>query len=283
MRLSINSKRMRELVRNVSKQLEINRSEAELVIAALLNRPRFELYTKDTIGASDEAVLWSRIDQLRHGTPIEYVTQRVQFREHALKIMPGVFIPRSETEYFVELIPYVIPSAPRRILEIGTGCGAISVALAHRYPDAEIVATDISRLALGNALENAREQNLHSRLNFIQGDMYDAIAGTFDLIVSNPPYVPSERMSELPESVRGFEPLNAIDGGQHGVQFIERLVSEGIKRLSGPGVMALEIDEESTDILKEFLDAHGIRKFRFCKDLFKRYRYLFIGDIDEES
>jgi release factor glutamine methyltransferase len=274
---------MRELVKAVSRQLEIDRNEAELVIATLLDRPRLELYMNEAISGRDEAVLWTRIEQLRKGMPVEYVTQRVQFRDYKLKVVPGVFIPRLETEYFIELIVRMLRAVPTRILEIGTGCAAISIALADKYRDAEIVATDISELALKTASGNVKQSALDSRIHLVQANVYDGIAGEFDLIVSNPPYVPSERMPQLPMSVREFEPLDAIDGGQQGIQFIKKLVSEGRTRLNGSGVMAFEIDEESTGLLKEFLEASGIGQFQFCRDLFGKYRYLFIGDIDEKS
>ena len=224
----------RELVRAASKELGIGRNEAELVVATLMNRPRFEIYLRDVIDENDRVILWSRIEQLKSGMPIEYVTKRVQFHDYTLNIQPGVFIPRIETEYFVELIPRVLPQSPDRILEIGTGCGAISIALAHLYADAKIIATDISELAIANAVQNVRAYDLESRINLLRCDVFEGIKGEFDLIVSNPPYVPSNRMKLLPKSVREFEPLEAIDGGLQGVQFVEKLIEEGLRKELNP-------------------------------------------------
>lgn len=274
---------MRELVTAVSKELAIARDEAELVIATLMNRPRFELYMSNEIDEKEKDVLWSRVAQLRKGKPIEYITQRVQFRDFTLQIKPGVFIPRLETEYFVELIPRMLPYAPKRILEIGTGCGAISIALAYHFPNAEIMATDISRNALVNARENVVNAGLTSRMSMAQCDMYHGLHGKFDLIVSNPPYVPSARMHQLPHSVREFEPLVAIDGGAEGVDFIRRMILDARDYLDEKGVLALEIDAESVSTLRKFLVEHNIESFRFCRDLFKRNRYLFTGVINEEG
>lgn len=283
MRLLKNSSDMRELVTAVSKELAIARNEAELVIATLMNRPRFELYMSDTMEEKEKDILWSKITQLRKGMPIEYITQRVQFRECTLKINPGVFIPRLETEYFVELIPKMLSHSPRTILEIGTGCGAISIALARFFPDAEILATDISIAALENALQNIEYLDLESRISIVQSNMFDGLIGKFDLIVSNPPYVPSARVHKLPRSVREFEPLAAIDGGEQGLEFIKRIILGGRGNLSNDGVMALEIDEESVNTLKKFLGEQNIRSFAFCRDLLSKYRYLFTGAINEES
>jgi release factor glutamine methyltransferase len=274
---------MRELVTAVSKELAIARNEAELVIAALMNRPRFELYMSDKIDEEEKNQLWSKVTQLRQGKPIEYVTQRVQFRNFTLKINPGVFIPRLETEYFVELIPKTLSLAPGRILEIGTGCGAISIALAHLFPRAEIVATDISSAALRNAWENITHEGLTSRISILQCDLFEGLVGEFDLIVSNPPYVPSGRMHELPRSVREFEPLSAIDGGEEGVDFITRMILGARDYLAQSGVLAVEIDEESVNTLKKFLLDNRVGSFRFCRDLFNIHRYLFTGAINEEG
>ena len=283
MRSLRNSNNMRELVTAVSRELAIARNEAELVIAALMNRPRFELYMSDKIDEEEKDMLWSKVTQLRQGKPIEYITQRVQFRNFTLKIDPGVFIPRLETEYFVELIPRMLSLSPRRILEIGTGCGAISIALAQLFPRAEIVATDISCDALKNSKENILNTDLTSQISVLQCDMFRGLRGEFDLIVSNPPYVPSRRMHELPRSVREFEPLSAIDGGKDGVDFIMRMILGARAYLAQNGVLALEIDEESVNTLEKFLLENSVGPFRFCRDLFNRNRYLFTGAINEEG
>ncbi len=274
---------MRELVRAVSKELKVDRNEAELVIAALMDRPRFELYMKSTLEEDEKTILWSRVMQLKNGMPIEYITKRVQFQDSTLRILPGVFIPRVETEYFVEMIQKIVPQRPERILEIGTGCGAISIALAHLYPEAKILATDISGRAIENACHNVRELRLESRVSLLQGNLYESIRGEFDLIVSNPPYVPHARMGQLPRSVREFEPLTAIDGGERGVQFIEKLIAQGMDHLREKGLMAVEIDEESVKLLRKFLTSQNMASFFFRKDSYNKYRFLFIGASHEES
>lgn len=274
---------MRELVRAVCEQLEIDRNEAELVVASLLNRPRFELYMNEDIDEAEKSMLWSRVMRLRQGVPLEYITGRVQFRDLTLCIQPGVFIPRLETEHFVELIPAVMQQNPRKILEIGTGCGAIAVALARIYPDAVIIATDISAAAIESARRNVDKMHLGQQISVVQCDTYDGIHGEFDLIVSNPPYVPSERLPLLPRSVRDFEPIAALDGGEHGVGFIKRLIIESSARLSKTGVIALEIDEESVSVLRNLLASNGFGSFRFVKDLFNKYRFLFVGALNEKS
>jgi len=274
---------MRELISAVSKELAADRVEAELIVAALLGRPRFELYLMDKISDGDRTYISSAVRQMKTGIPIEYLTRNVQFRDHTLSIFPGVFIPRLETEYLVELIQKTLRHAPARILEIGTGCGALSVALAFLYPNSRIVATDISEIAIQNARQNLEDFGLASRVELVHCDLYDGITGVFDLIVCNPPYIPHARLGELPRSVRDFEPIQALDGGEGGVYFIEKLMKGSNVHLSGDGVMALEIDDEAVSLVELILKNHGSCSFSFHRDLFDRSRYLFIGAENEKS
>ncbi len=119
---------MKEIIKEVSKKLQITKDEAELIIATLLDRPRFSIYLNNEIDQDTAAMLKIKLRQLKHGVPIEYITKKVQFMDYLLNIQPGVFIPRLETEYFVELIGRLVV-APKKILEIGTGCGAIAISL----------------------------------------------------------------------------------------------------------------------------------------------------------
>jgi release factor glutamine methyltransferase len=275
---------MKRIIKEISKGFDIKRDEAELIIASLLERPRFQLYMEKALDADSEFLLKIRLHQFKHGVPIEYITKKVQFMDYTFDLVPGVFIPRTETEYFVELIArHCRP--PASILEIGTGCGAIAITLARVFPGARIVASDISSLAIHNARINIEKYGMGGQINLIQGDLYCGFKGRFDLIVSNPPYIPSHRLRTLPRSVRDFEPLRAIDGGGQGISIIERLIDEGRHRHLNPrGQMAVEIDEDGLDQLNRLLRHKNFRKFKFTKDLFGRYRYLFIGtDSDEEA
>lgn len=273
---------MRELIESVSKELAADRYEAEMVIAGLLARPRHELHLTDEVGERERAFVLQRVEQLKRGVPIEYLTRRVQFRDHLLAMHPGVFIPRPETEQLVESFRQKVTRAPQTILEIGTGCGAIAIALAYLYPAARLVATDISERALGNARENIERHGLASRVDLVRCDRYRGLSGPFDLIVSNPPYIPRRRLSSLPRSVRDFEPRAALDGGEQGVEFVERLIEEGQAFLAPDGIMAFEIDDEATVLLRAFLDRNHVEPYEFRRDLSGRDRYLFIGVEDAQ-
>jgi release factor glutamine methyltransferase len=277
------SKNMREIIKIVSEDLRITKNEAELVVATLLEQSRFEMYLNEKIDSETKALLKMKLQQLKEGVPVEYITKKVRFLDYQFAIYPGVFIPRLETEYFIELIGTLTVRIPKTILEIGTGCAAIAVSLAHVFPKAQIVANDISATAIDNASENIRHYNLRDRITLAQCDLFKGLTGQFDLIVSNPPYIPTSRIASLPKSVKDFEPILAIDGGYQGVQFIERLVREGKQYVKPHGMMAIEIDDDEVNILKRFLEMNSIHTYVFKKDLFGRFRYLFIGDFKHEK
>jgi release factor glutamine methyltransferase len=276
-------KNMRELIKIVSRELSTDPCDAGQIIGGILRRMPYELYLDDEVSACARNTVMSCLAKLKKGMPLEYITGTVQFRDHALRIDPGVFIPRAETEYLVELIQKSMRRDPERVLEIGTGCGAISIALASLYPEVRIIATDVSSEAIDNARHNIKDCALEHRIRLIRCSRYCGISGEFDVIVSNPPYIPRPRIRYLPKSVREFEPALALDGGHRGTEFTQRLILEGRDHMRANGVMVFEIDEEAVDLLSGFLEDHEISSFRFVKDLFGRYRYLFIGVLDEKS
>ncbi|KPL15928.1 hypothetical protein AMJ74_00280 [candidate division WOR_3 bacterium SM1_77] len=274
---------MKELVRQISKDLKVTRGEAELILASLLDRPRFGIYSNNKIDDTTRKFLKMKLLQLKQGVPIEYITKKVYFLNYVLRIYPGVFIPRLETEYFIELIEKMPYFAPKEILEIGTGCGAISIALAGVFPNATITATDVSEIALSCAQENIETYNLQKRMTLLRRNMFDGISETFDLIVSNPPYIPRSRLQSLPKSVKEFEPIVAIDGGENGTHFIHKLIKAGRPHLNEDGIMAVEIDESQVKPLQKFLSSNISTPFSFKKDLFSRFRYLFLRNFKNEK
>ena len=133
-------KNMRDTVARTRELLRVNRDSAELIVSALLGKPRHEIYNNVMIDDTTRDMLHARILQLQHGIPLEYLTKKVQFRNLDLAVRPGVFIPRAETEYMVDIITHEVSQPPSRVLEIGTGSGALAIALAAVYPGAHIIA-----------------------------------------------------------------------------------------------------------------------------------------------
>ncbi|MEO0128745.1 MAG: peptide chain release factor N(5)-glutamine methyltransferase [candidate division WOR-3 bacterium] len=274
---------MKEIIRKLSKDFDLSIEETELLASTLLKRPRFEIYLNNNYDPMIDKSLRIKFTLIKNGVPVEYITKQVQFLKYNLILYPGVFIPRLETEYFVEQIGKLIEFKPQRICEIGTGCGAISIALADFFKDAEIIATDVCELALQNAQENILKYNLDKRIKLIRADIFTAFKkGIFDLIVCNPPYIPRERIKALPKSVRDFEPRRALDGGEGGTVFIKNLIDQGQRYLKNSINIALEIDEDEMEDLDLYLKGRG-KNYFFLKDLFGRVRYLFIGRFSKCS
>ena len=209
---------------------------------------RAALYTsfnEDVPGASLAAVdklLTRRLTR----EPLPYILGCREFYGMSLVVKPGVFIPRPETEILVDEAIRLAKQMPRppqlRIVEVGTGCGAIAVALASHLDNAVIQATDISRQALTTAQANAERHGLQNRIEFMHCDLLSCLLGPIDMLVANLPYVSSAAISSLEPEISVFEPREALDGGDDGLHLIRRLLEEARRVLEGKGVILLEMD-----------------------------------------
>jgi release factor glutamine methyltransferase len=173
--------------------------------------------------------------------PLAYIVGRQDFWDLAFEVSPAVLIPRPETELIVEAALAVwAPSRAAAVVDACTGCGCIAVALACERPGATIVATDISEAALAVAGRNARRHGTQSRVRFVQADLLEPLAGPFDLIVANPPYVQTRDRAGLQPEVRDHEPDVAIFGGADGIRIVARLVEQAATRLNPGGHLIFE-------------------------------------------
>jgi release factor glutamine methyltransferase len=200
--------------------------------------------------------------------PIQYLTGEQEFYGVALHVTPAVLIPRPETEHLVEAVLAELDCGhPLCILDIGTGSGAIGLALAAHLPQAQVTATDISPAALEVARANASHHNLTARVRFVESDLLSAIdsAETFDVIVSNPPYVPTPDRATLHPQVRDHEPATALFAGPDGLDLYRRLIPQARAALKPNGLLALEIGHGQRDPIAALLA--GWQAVRFLKDL----------------
>ena len=268
---------MKQLVQKICKVLSLTRFDAEMIASRLLDLPKHEIYLNTTYTDNARTKLESWLIKLKHGMPIEYITKKANFLDLDLCITPGVFIPRLETEFMVEMVKSRSRQTPRKIIEVGTGTGAISIALAGVFPDSSIIATDISEKALTCARYNIYKYHKDAQISLCRSDLLNGLSSTCDLIISNPPYVKSARLRKLPKSVRDFEPLIALDGGRHGIDAITRIIMKGYNMIVTHGTIALEIDDDQIDLIAGLLRYQHIKDYTFIKDLFGRFRYLFIN------
>jgi release factor glutamine methyltransferase len=198
--------------------------------------------------------------------PVQYILGETEFYGLALRVTPDVLIPRPETEHLVEAVLHPSEQARRgprvlarvshdavvRICDVGTGSGAIAVALAHALPLAEVTALDISPAALVIAKENAERNGVAGRVRFVESDLLSAVEGQrFDVVVSNPPYVRDDEVLEA--QVRGFEPGVALFAGPTGLEVYERLIPSAREALVRGGWLLMEIGHGQRDALAELL------------------------------
>jgi release factor glutamine methyltransferase len=220
--------------------------EKELLFTQLLRCSRLDLYLdrKRKLDRSVTSFISKALRRRSNGEPLEYILGTCEFMGFEFKINDDVLIPRPETEILAETVlkNASCPKDPGKkcsILEIGTGSGCIAVSLARILPQAHITATDISAAALRVAKENAKLHAVEKRINFIRCDLFPA-GGKHKLIVTNPPYIPTEAIQKLQPEIQ-YEPGLALDGGSDGLGLIRRIIKQASSHLEKEGLLILEI------------------------------------------
>ena len=241
--------------------------DAELLLMRALGKERAWLLThpEDPIAPSQLAQYKTWINRRQKQEPIQYILGEQEFYGLVFHVTRDVLIPRPETEHLVEAALERLPgNTPLRIADIGTGSGAIAIALAHKLPQAKITALDISKAALAVAKENAARHNVAERIDFRESDLLEAAQGEmFDAIVSNPPYVATTE--ELEAQVRDYEPKTALYAGETGLDIYRRLIPQAKAALKPEGWLLMEIGHGQSKALAELL--HGWANPEFVDDL----------------
>jgi release factor glutamine methyltransferase len=226
------------------------RLDAEVLLGHVLAMTHEQLIVAADLPLSAEqvqrfAALWQR--RLSR-EPVAYITGKQEFWSLDFHVTRDVLIPRPETERLIEvaltLAAELGSGKPLRVLDIGTGSGAIAVSLATELPSAEIIATDVSTVALEVAQGNAMLNGAANRITFLPGDLFAALGGdiaAFDLIVSNPPYIRRAQIATLEPEVSRWEPRGALDGGADGLDFYRRIAAQAWQFLTLNGALTLEI------------------------------------------
>ena len=251
---------VREAVLNISKSLHSagiteHLLEAELLLGAALGMDRAALYTsfnEDVPGFSVHTVDKLLARRLTR-EPLPYILGYREFYGMSLEVKPDVFIPRPETEILVDeaiRLAKQMPIRPLRIVEVGTGCGAIAIALASHLVNVNIRAIDISRRALTTAEANAERHGLQNRIEFMHCDLLSCFLGPIDMLIANLPYVRSAAIASLEPEISVFEPRPALDGGDDGLSLIRRLLEEARRLLGDKGVILLEMDPHQMEAVE---------------------------------
>jgi release factor glutamine methyltransferase len=247
-----------------SRGSESPRLDAEVLLAHVRGCPRILLYTAfGEIVAADERTRFRELVKRRGGgEPVAYLVGSKEFFSLEFAVSPAVLVPRPETEGLVvralDLCKERPPAgAPPRIIDVGTGSGAIAVTLAKQLSTAAIMATDISASAIAVARGNAARHGVDGQVTFVECDLLESaeVAGPWDVIVSNPPYVREDEFATLPDSVRLYEPRQALVGGATGVEVIARLAAQAVDRLALGGWLIVEVGPSTAVAARDVITA----------------------------
>jgi len=244
--------------------------DAELLLLHTLTVPRTVLFTDPDRQLTDpqRAAFELAIGRRLAREPIQYITGVQEFYGLPLRVTPAVLIPRPETELLVEgVLARLSGDLPLQLVDIGTGSGAIAIALAAHLPMAEITAVDLSPAALDVARENAATLGFGGRIRFVEADLLAALDPhqLFDAIVSNPPYIPELDRATLHPQVRDYEPITALFAGHDGLDIYRRLIPQAFAALKPGGLLALEIGHGQRAAIAALLS--GWDEIEFLEDL----------------
>lgn len=245
--------------------------DAEVLLLHLIGKNRAWLlaHLDDEFGGCKLIGYAQLIERRLAGEPIQYITGECEFYGLPFHVNHDVLIPRPETEHLVEKVLQLAAALDRpRIVDVGTGSGAIAVALAHHLPTAQITATDLSNAALQVAHGNAEHNGVAGRIRFLEGDLLDPIAGEqFDFVVSNPPYVASSDRESLAVEVREHEPEMALFAGASGLDVYARMAPLVFDVLVPGGVALFEIGYGQEEEIAALLTSARFSNVEFTKDL----------------
>jgi release factor glutamine methyltransferase len=280
------------------------RRDAELLLTHTLKKSRAWLLAHgDELLPDDLSMSYTELlERRRRGEPIQYITGEMEFYGLPFRVTPDVLIPRPETELLVERVIHLMPlfhpksekhfsfrivrtgsgakkrredvdnlevaGWPPRVLDVGTGSGAIAVSIAHDWPEAEITAIDLSPAALEVARGNAKRLGFDDCIRFLHGDLLAPVAGErFEIVVSNPPYVPSGDRATLSVEVREYEPALALFAGDDGLDVYRKLIPAAFDALTPGGYLVLEIGYGQSSAITELLARAGFELIVFVPDL----------------
>ncbi len=288
---------LRTLIKEASSFLEQANIESpqincEILLTDILGiKNRMDLYLSETKLSPRGKILFNkRLNMRFRRYPVQHITQKAHFMDFELIITPFVFIPRPETEILVEKVLEIIQThllnkkildfrtyrPSLKILDVGTGSGNIAIALAKYIPQAKITAIDISDKILKIAKRNAKLNRVEKRIRFTKMDilkLFDKCCEKFDIVVSNPPYIPTYKLHLLQPEVK-LEPQIALDGGYDGLRF-HKIIINNIKKILNPeGFLVLEIGESQSDKIKELLENSRLKLVEITRDYSKIDRVI---------
>jgi release factor glutamine methyltransferase len=252
-------------------EIEDPAAEARILVGGLLGLSRTEFITQGDmpVAADDEARIDNAVSRRLAGEPPYRILGSRGFHGLELKLSQGTLEPRPDTEILVDAVLGALKSResePLRILDLGTGTGAICLALLSQLPNARGTGADLSEDALRTAMENAVANGLGDRFETVQSSWFADISGRYDVIVSNPPYIRSEIIAQLDREVREHDPLLALDGGEDGLDAYRAIARNAKNHLSEKGLIAVETGFDQHDDVKTIFEKNSFAQVFALKD-----------------
>lgn len=251
---------------------------SELIAAFVLNKSRTYLraFSQNLVYEKQEKLFKTILEEKLKGRPLAHIIGSCEFMGRLYQVSPTVLIPRPETEELIEQsLKQLKMRLPNTILDMCTGSGCIAISLAFLFHHAQITAVDISQEALDTALLNAKNLNVAKRINFVKSNLFKNIDKTFDFIISNPPYIPSDIIGTLSTEVL-CEPRLALDGGKEGLDIIRKIVRESYNYLNSNGLLALEIGCGQAPKVVKFFKEDIWQTPQVIKDFAGIERFVFV-------
>jgi len=270
------------------KEVDSPRLQAELLLAHVLKLPRMKLYLnfERALTETETNDFRELVKRRAQREPLQHITGSTSFCGFEIAVNRHVLVPRPETEILAEAgwsFLSMVNLQPATALDFGTGSGCIAIALAGKTAAAKIIAVDVSTEALDIARQNAAKNNVGDRIDFVQGDGFGALDSHrrdaratmgFDLIVSNPPYIPTAEIAALDPEVRDFDPRGALDGGADGLDFYRRLAAEARPFLKPGGKIMVEFGDGQGDAIRDIFTGQNWIVEAIREDYTQRQRIL---------
>ena len=264
-----------------SKGVESSRLNAEVLVGHALGLTRMKLYLQfeRVLTEQELEIIRPLVRRRSQREPLQYIFGYVEFSGLKLTVDKRALIPRPETEYLIELVKETFASnPPAKILDMGTGTGAIAIALAKYFSDSFVTALDLSEDALSLALENIKATGFLDRVNLIKSAWFTDVSRDtrFELIISNPPYLTESEVEKAALEVNKYEPRNALIATDAGLSDIKTILSQAKDYLIPGGIVVLETGETQHEQIHAFAASLNYKGFKSLKDLAGKDRYTFI-------
>ncbi len=250
-------------------------TDAGLILMQVLGINKTQLLLGEvTVADEDVLKIIQMADRCACGEPVQYITGKCEFMSLPFTVAPGVLIPRCDTEILVEeVINRLNHKLHLSVADLGCGSGCIGISLAHYMKNISVISVDISDVALKISKQNANNNNLSNRIEFLKLDIsHQPLPNTVDCIVSNPPYIRSDVIRTLDTNVKNYEPLSALDGGRDGLDFYRKITE--MAKLNPGGLLAFEIGYDQGKAVSDILAENGYTNIEIIKDLEGRDRVV---------